>query len=604
MKEVKNTYYEDYLKWKKERHQDSVKKSAIITIVKAFLNDSINEAQYDFLIEKAEAKWKNTDEKGDLSVDDIFTQKFNEKSKIFAESVKKYLDDKWGTKTKEEFDEKFEDEAKIKEVDIKDIIPTQKYVSRKIMDEKMDNVHFKESNIQIFKFDGKYYLYDGHHRTSALIEEGFKEVKDNVLKLSKIDDFEKDIEKFLPKEFDLYEIVDKSVTSTLNKAFEDNLINEEQYNLLLEKAWKKQPIGTTVTHKDGKKYKKVSETGTKQDWQLVTKDKSSKEGDSKANKSTKDQSSTDTQPSKKELKEHAKNTSETALTNTVKQSADPVERQAAHEELKRREEEEKPKDEKDLTNPKKVKEEFDKTDFVEKFRTLSDEQIKFYLDAPFENVKKAAKTIADERGLNIISKEDYIKSFEDFTEEDGNSLSGRLSDQYKKDSKLVRGKLSLESNKSQLDSINLYMGNGFVDVRSYLIDKDKYVSKQKEIYKGDEDKRIKETENTIANLSSFINDNKIEKDIVLNRMVTDRRSNPFFSTLKEGDVYEDKSFSSTSLKKLFNFGDFNIKILAKKGSNVANIDNPGEFEYIINKESKFRVVEKHENGLGITVELL
>jgi ADP-ribose pyrophosphatase YjhB (NUDIX family) len=705
-------------------------------------------------LEKAEAKWKNTDEKGDLSVDDLFTQKFDAKSRIFVNVVKKYLDDKWNVKTKDEFDEKFKKESKLKEVGIEDIIPTQKYVSKKIMDEKMDNVHFKESNIQIFKFDGKYYLYDGHHRTSAMIKEGFKEVKDNVLNLRKIKDFEKDIEEFLPKKFDLYEVVDKSeesdlekathkyikkepdgkggwnyiyeeseeikddnlsviekkknlkesksiviyrsthesgknfytgnkelpftyysltkqkaenygipesfifnknseeinvfrgdlfekfgkpvnieekevidtlvkegfsaaivkgdelvvfdknkifkkdvkksVTSTLNKAFKDNLINEEQYTFLLEKAWKKQQVGTIVTRKDGRKYKKVSETGnTAQDWKLVSKDKTQSADDKYTRSGGSKEEVTDNKPSKKELKEHAKNTSETALTNAVKQSADPVERQTAHEELKRREEEEKPKEEEKMVGGEKkktVKKETVKKEenqYVEKFRALSDEQVRFYLAAPYEDVKKAAKIIFEERGLKVIDEKDYIKGFRDRSDVG----SYTLRQEYEKESESVKN--YLEKNKEIAQSLKQYIGQGYQDIRSLLSDGDKF---RKEEMPG----TVKAYESAIKEISKFINDNKIEEDISLNRRVYGQSD--FFQKLKKGDVYEDKSFSSTSLKELSNFGSFNIKILAKKGSNVASVNNPGEYEYLIDKGVKFRVLERGHSQM--IVELL
>lgn len=357
-------------------------------------------------IEKAKS-FKNDKTKDDISVDKFFENKFEDKYKNFYEAVKKYLYDKWGVKTKKEFDDKFSEESKLKEVDIDDIIPTQKYVSKKIMEEKMDNDHFKTSKIQLLKFDSNYYLFDGHHRTSVMIEEGYDTVKEEVLKLNKIKDFEKDIEKYLPEDYDLYDIVDKAEDNdiekskyntilgdygdevieklkialskdkkyeeklkklkerrdpdnienwnekaefiNLNKAFEENFINETQYSILLEKAWKKQQIGTVVTHKDGKKYRKVSETGNKdQDWKLVSKDKTgTAKPESNGNSEAKQQESVDNKPSKKELQESAKNTSETALTNAVKQSPDPEVRQTAHEELQRREEEEKSKEEKD-----------------------------------------------------------------------------------------------------------------------------------------------------------------------------------------------------------------------------------------------------------------
>lgn len=128
----------------------------------------------------------------------------------------------------------------------------------------------------------------------------------------------------------LLEIVDK--ISILEKT----LIKQD-----IEKAWVKKPIGTEVTRKDGKKYRKIAETGNeKADW-IEVKDKVT---DPKVKENNDKQPKTDEEGkpslSKKELTEHAKNTSEDALNNAIKQSSDPNIRQSAHEELDRRSKEE------------------------------------------------------------------------------------------------------------------------------------------------------------------------------------------------------------------------------------------------------------------------
>ena len=145
----------------------------------------------------------------------------------------------------------------------------------------------------------------------------------------------------------------------IRKAIMAGIIPLEQ---IIEKAWKKSPIGTIATRKDGKKYKKVSETGnSKADWKLVTQDKGSKQDENSANKDAKSENNTNTQPTEKELKEHAKTTSEQALENAIKQSPDPEVRQTAHEELKRREEEEKPAEEDEKKKEGKDKKEAETT---------------------------------------------------------------------------------------------------------------------------------------------------------------------------------------------------------------------------------------------------
>jgi hypothetical protein len=665
-------------------------------------------------IEKAES-FKNEKTEDDIAVDKFFENKFEDKYKIFYEAVKKYLYDKWEVKSKKEFDDKFSKESKLKEVDIDDICPTQKYVSKKIIDEKMKNDHFKSSKIQLLKLDSNYYLFDGHHRTSVMIKEGYDTVKEEVLKLNKIKDFEKDIEKYLPEDYDLYDIVDKSVmsdlnkaqhkyirkefrngkweyiyeeeeklvkdfdgnstedelcdflnknkgkifsrgtgqfevkyelvdaeikeggrinntgiflyayelnsknkheedypekfkvnfsdinnikntlnksvTNTINKAFEDNIINETQYSILIEKAWKKQPVGTIVTHKDGKRYKKVSETGNMdQDWKLVSKDKTGMaEGESKRNSEAQRQEGVDNKPSKKELQESAKNTSETALTNAVKQSPDPEVRQTANEELKRRESEEKPKEEKSTKIENQNKEQKKESKFTSQFRNLSDAQVEFYLDAPNEEVKNSAKEVLEERGLRTVSQKEYEKEFEDLSDQDPYSTSNDLYEKYKNESKKIQDYLK---DKPEIeDSVGKYVGSLYKAIRMFLTDKNEY---KKSSYTYAEEKMSK----IVNNISTLISDNKIDSNLTLYRSV---KSSDFFVNLDKGDIYEDKSFSSTSLQKL-KFGDFQIKILAKKGSNVANLDNKDEHEYLIDKNSKFRVVNKDEKG--ITVEIL
>lgn len=136
---------------------------------------------------------------------------------------------------------------------------------------------------------------------------------------------------------------DKSLQIDIQKAYLLGLIPDD----LIEKAWKKQPIGTVTTRKDGQQYRKVAETGnTDQDWKLVTKDKTEsgepkKEGDSKS----KEVKGGDKPIDSKELEIHAKNASESTLQAAIKESADENVRVAAHNEIDRREKEEKPQEE-------------------------------------------------------------------------------------------------------------------------------------------------------------------------------------------------------------------------------------------------------------------
>lgn len=374
----------------------------------------------------------------------------------------------------------------------------------------------------------------------------------------------------------------------------------------LEKSWVKKPIGTEVTRKDGKKYRKVSETGnSKADWVEV---KSNKEKTSEENKSDKEGKKSEEgklQSSKKELTEYAKNTSEDALNNAIKHSNEPEVRKMAHEELDRREKEEHVKEKENKTkkeersiSDKEIKE----NEYIEKFRTLSNEQINFYLDAPYPKVKDAAKQVASERGLSVVSKEDYIKQFEDY-----NDITEYLNPIYRYRTDSKNFEKYFKENKDVYNSLSNYKLDGFVGIRKYLSD-DSLMNMVNTDYIREGNRVYEKMYNDINNISKFISDNKLSSNTILYRNIIVGRNfttkSNFFLNLKEGDIYEDKSFSSSSLTPRSEFGDFTIKILAKKGSNVANADNIREQEYLIDKGSKFKVIEKHENGLGITVELL
>lgn len=395
----------------------------------------------------------------------------------------------------------------------------------------------------------------------------------------------------------------------------------------IEKS-KKHPVGTVVTRQDGQKYKKVSETGNSaQDWKLVTGDKNKREETEEER--TKNGEQGGTEVNTKDLPEQAKNTSETALQNAIKQSPNPEVRQAAHQELERRKSEE--VSQKELKEGESKEDDFEGNEFVEKFRTLPDEQVKFYIDSPYSKVKEAAKQVVSERGLNIVSKEEYYKQFKDFYSDfrdndnelhkireesiaiDNEVFSNPSEENLKKQEETDRKLEEVSLNHSQkhtdlMNDLNKFYEQNGLKSKEYL-SKNKEIFNSVEFYKGDGFKEIrdfitypgdKNLSKEISNISKFINDNKIDIDLSLNRRVM--TGGTFFHKLNEGDIYEDKSFSSTSLVEISAFGDFNIKILAKAGSTVSNLGDSNEFEYLIDKGSKFRVLEKVE--MGIIVELL
>lgn len=141
------------------------------------------------------------------------------------------------------------------------------------------------------------------------------------------------------------------INQVINKAIGAGIIDVD---FIIEKAWKKHPVGTVMTRKDGRKYKKISETGnSNKDWQLVTDAKNKTEESTQ--KRTKSGEQGGGEINAKDLPEQAKNTSETALQNAIKRSPDPVVREAAHKEMERRQKEEVPQEEKEVGEKSETK---------------------------------------------------------------------------------------------------------------------------------------------------------------------------------------------------------------------------------------------------------
>jgi len=221
---------------------------------------------------------------------------------------------------------------------------------------------------------------------------------------------------------------------------------------------------------------------------------------------------------------------------------------------------------------------------IEKFRTLSDEQVKFYLNAPYEEVKNAAKFIADERGLKIeesfepldlksFSKRDeFFKSFDNNLDKLSEQELGVIID-YRNDS----------------GNLNRFLRQGPDDFSTNTIS---------------ELNRQMESLDSVFKNSLF----KLDSDIISYRGII--ITSDFFSQLKPGDVFSDKGFVSTTIDKMVtdNFissrrgvNNAFLEIRIKKGSNIipAQIigDNDGrlkidvrEDEIILNRNSNFRVI--------------
>jgi len=306
------------------------------------------------------------------------------------------------------------------------------------------------------------------------------------------------------------------------------------------------------------------------------------------------------------LAEFAKNSSEKQLQEAIKSSPEEKVRQAAHNELERRQKEEHPQKEeagKEKQGEEKKEEKPDlttKEGFQKEIKRLRDidtddiDEIGKIADQIQELRKQYIEMQGKESGLREVGFEEYRKGFKRFKRD---TPSGRIEaiDYYSESSN--PSKKYLAENKEIDKSILEYTNDAFEEVR--------------QVNSGNKLKDFvfsKEEINEISdNLSKFISDNKIKENLSLNRRVSlvgeqNKTAKDFFSKLKKGDVYEDASFSSTSILEMSHFGDFNIEILAKKGSSVAPIDNKSELEYLIDKGSKFRVLDTTETGM--VVELL
>lgn len=104
-------------------------------------------------------------------------------------------------------------------------------------------------------------------------------------------------------------------------------------------------------------------------------------------------------------------------------------------------------------------------------------------------------------------------------------------------------------------------------------------------------------------IAEVIDKNPCKENLVLYRRLESREMNSLNELLNAevGSTIEDKSFGSFSLKQLNEFGnDFQITLLAKKGDNVANINNTiGEYEYLTQRASKFKVLAKGLNSIVV-----
>lgn len=169
------------------------------------------------------------------------------------------------------------------------------------------------------------------------------------------------------------------------------------------------------------------------------------------------------------------------------------------------------------------------------------------------------------------------KDYRHFTEENESKLF------YKADRN--------RTNETEKKVLDFYKGEGYVGIREFNLGKS-------------ENSQFSQMSSII---SSFIDKNPLEDNLVLNRRmdvntISDINALNQWIGANVGDVIEDKSFTSFSLRQLANFGDdLQVTLLAKKGDKISNINNPYETEYLAQKNSKYKVIAKGTNSIVVEI---
>lgn len=169
------------------------------------------------------------------------------------------------------------------------------------------------------------------------------------------------------------------------------------------------------------------------------------------------------------------------------------------------------------------------------------------------------------------------KDYRHFTEENESKLF------YKADRN--------RTNETEKKALDFYKGEGYVGIREFNLGKS-------------ENSQFSQMSSII---SSFIDKNPLEDNLVLNRRmdvntISDINALNQWIGANVGDVIEDKSFTSFSLRQLATFGDdLQVTLLAKKGDKISNINNPYETEYLAQKNSKYKVIAKGTNSIVVEI---
>lgn len=169
------------------------------------------------------------------------------------------------------------------------------------------------------------------------------------------------------------------------------------------------------------------------------------------------------------------------------------------------------------------------------------------------------------------------KDYRHFTEENESKLF------YKADRN--------RTNETEKKALDFYKGEGYVGIREFNLGKS-------------ENSQFSQMSSII---SSFIDKNPLEDNLVLNRRmdvntISDINALNQWIGANVGDVIEDKSFTSFSLRQLATFGDdLQVTLLTKKGDKISNINNPYETEYLAQKNSKYKVIAKGTNSIVVEI---
>lgn len=147
------------------------------------------------------------------------------------------------------------------------------------------------------------------------------------------------------------------------------------------------------------------------------------------------------------------------------------------------------------------------------------------------------------------------------------------------------------TNETEKKALDFYKGESYVGIREFNLGKS-------------ENSQFSQMSSII---SSFIDKNPLEDNLVLNRRmdvntISDINALNQWIGANVGDVIEDKSFTSFSLRQLATFGDdLQVTLLAKKGDKISNINNPYETEYLAQKNSKYKVIAKGTNSIVVEI---